>query len=124
MNNRQVRLMDIARKVSKTGDYKFRHGTVIAKGSRVLGLGINSTKTHPKSNSRFKTVHSEHQALINAGLTEIQGATAFVYRETRDGTVAMSKPCSSCAKLLKEAGIKKVYFSTDIFPFWGYDEYL
>jgi deoxycytidylate deaminase len=123
MNNRQLRLMDIARKVSKTVDYKFRHGTVIAKGSRVLGLGVNSNKTHPKSTSRFKTVHSEHQALINSGLSEIQGATAYVYRETRDGVPAMSKPCSSCTKLLKDAGVRKVYFSINVWPFWGEEEY-
>ena len=123
MTNRQLRLMDIARKVSKTGDYKFRHGTVIAKGSRVLGLGINSTKTHPKSTSRFKTIHSEHQALINTGLNEIQGSVAYVYRETKDGVPAMSKPCSSCAKLLKAAGIRKVYYSIEVWPFWGEEQY-
>lgn len=115
--------MDIARKVSKTGDYKFKHGTVIAKGSRVLGFGINSTKTHPKSNSRFKTIHSEHQALINSGI-EVQGAIAYVYRETKHGISAMSKPCHSCAKLLKDAGIRKVYFSIDVWPFWGVEEYV
>lgn len=123
MTNRQLRLMDIARKVSKTGDYKFRHGAVIARGSRVLGLGINSTKTHPKSNSRFKTIHAEHQALINSGLNEINGTTAYVYRETKQGTPANSKPCTSCAELLKASGIKKVYYSLDVFPFWGVDEY-
>jgi deoxycytidylate deaminase len=124
MTNRQIRLMDIARKVSKTGDYKFRHGTVIAKGSRILGFGVNSTKTHPKSCSRFKTIHSEHQALINAGLNEIEGAIAFVYRETKDGNPAMSKPCSSCETLLKQAGIKRVYFSLDSYPFWGVEDYV
>lgn len=124
MTNRQLRLMDIARKVSKTANYKFRHGTVIAMGSRVLGLGVNSTKTHPKSTSRFQTIHSEHQALISAGLNELQGSIAFVYRETRDGQPSNSKPCSSCTKLLKEAGIKKVYFSLDIFPFWGSEDYV
>lgn len=125
MTNRQLRLMDIARKVSKTSGYKFKHGTVIAKGNRVLGLGVNSAnKTHPKSTSRFKTLHSEHAALINSGLAEIQGSIAFVYRETKSGEPAMSKPCPSCEKLLRKAGVKKVYYSIDVFPFWRVEEYV
>lgn len=120
----KLKYIGIARKVSKKSTYKIQVGSCIIKGNRILGLGCNSTKTHPKATTRANKIHAEHQALIDAGINELEGSVAFVYRETKDGKAANSKPCASCEALLREAGIKKVYYSLDTFPFWGVDEYV
>ena len=31
----------------------------------------------------------------------------FVYRELKDGSIAMARPCPSCMALIKDLGIKK-----------------
>ena len=98
-------------------------GAVIVKGSRILGMGVNSSKTHPKSNGRFKTVHAEHQAIISCGLADLNNAVIYVYRETKDKHPAMAKPCDACSSLLKSLGIKKVFYSKKDFPFYDLLKY-
>ena len=35
----------------------------------------------------------------------------FVYRELKDGSIAMARPCPSCMALIKDLGIKKIYYN-------------
>ena len=62
-----------------------------------------------------KTMHAEMSAVFKALKREdIGGSTIVVYRETKDGQMAMSRPCSVCMKILKSVGVKSaIYTSTD-----------
>lgn len=118
----KTRYFDLAKKLSHKSEHKFKLGAVIVKGNRVMGIGYNSTKTHPKAKTRFKTLHAEHDALLDTGLNDVKGATAYVYRETKDGCPACAKPCPACQEIFKTAGIKKVYYSVENYPYWeAYD---
>lgn len=122
MNSRERHFLMQCQKLSKTSREKFKVGSIIVKGNRILSMGVNSSKTNPKSNSRFKGRCAEFNAVFGAGLNELRGATAFVYRGTKDGCPGNSKPCQSCHNLLRKTKIKKVYFSIAEFPFWSYYE--
>lgn len=37
----------------------------------------------------------------------------YLYRERKDGTLAMSRSCVSCFHLFKDCGIKNVYYTTE-----------
>ena len=37
----------------------------------------------------------------------------YLYREYKDGSLAPSRPCPSCMALLKDYGIKKIYYTTE-----------
>lgn len=37
----------------------------------------------------------------------------YLYREYKDGSLAPSRPCPSCMAMLKDFGIKKVYYTTE-----------
>lgn len=37
----------------------------------------------------------------------------YLYREYKNGMLAPSRPCPSCTALLKELGIKKIYYTTE-----------
>lgn len=67
-------------------------------------------KTHPKSPHEFKSVHAEFMAVADADF-DIEGATAYIFREHKNGTMAMAKPCESCWKFLMEHGVKSVVYS-------------
>lgn len=41
------------------------------------------------------------------------GATVYVARIKADGTFGSAKPCHNCQKVLKQKGVKKVYYSID-----------
>lgn len=85
-------------------------GCVIVRGSKVLGTGHNIMRTHPKSPHKFKTIHAEFMAALNASY-DIEGATVYVFRQFKDGTPAMAKPCPACWKFLRECGVKSVIYS-------------
>lgn len=37
----------------------------------------------------------------------------YLYREYKDGSLAPSRPCPSCMAMLKDFGIKKIYYTTE-----------
>jgi deoxycytidylate deaminase len=40
-----------------------------------------------------------------------RGATIYVARVNRTGEPRMSKPCSACARALKDAGVSKIIYT-------------
>lgn len=104
------RFMALAKKASERSDHhSHKIGCVIVRGSKVLGTGFNVIKTHPKSPHEFSSVHAEFMSVLNAG--NVSGATAYVFRQTKDGTPSISRPCKDCWKYLLECGVKKVVYS-------------
>lgn len=97
-------------------------GAVIARGSSILGVGFNKTKTHTKSNNHFNTQHAEMAALINAGKEKLAGAEIYVYRSLKLDKMGMARPCKCCEASLKEVGIKKVHYTTD-YQTWVTERY-
>jgi diaminohydroxyphosphoribosylaminopyrimidine deaminase/5-amino-6-(5-phosphoribosylamino)uracil reductase len=101
--------LHLARKAESLSDHpNYRLGCVIAKKSRLLGIGFNQMKTHPRSKSF--TIHAELKAILNSRC-DLRGATAYVSRHTTL-LPASAKPCRNCEELLIEAGIKRVFFTT------------
>ena len=109
----------LAKKLSKHSTHRVQVGAVIAKNSRVLGLGFNKVKTHPKytRHKRVASIHAEISALINSA-TDVRGSRIYVYRETKDGKPSLARPCSICEMALREAGVKEVYYSTGEYPYF------
>lgn len=125
MNNREKKFFDTAREVSYLSDYKGTHvGAVVVYKKYIISTGFNSQKTSPRQYRYnlyrgFRNVkgchHTQHAEL--AALNHLIGkdidwanVSIFVYRELKDGTPACSKPCPACDKLIKNLGIKTVYY--------------
>lgn len=87
-------------------------GAVIAKKGRPLSVGFNSCQTHPKSIHPFQTLHAEISALIGMSFDKSKGCDAYVYREIKNGSPGLAKPCGACHQALKLAGIKRMYYTT------------
>lgn len=103
--------LELARQASEKSDHhSHKLGCVIAKGSKVLGVGFNVLKTHPKSPHPFKSIHAEFMAAIKADM-QIKGATVYVFRQQKNGSWATAKPCASCFEFLMNCGVKEVVYS-------------
>ena len=37
----------------------------------------------------------------------------YLYRELKNGTLAMSRPCRACMAMLKDFGVRKIYYTTE-----------
>ena len=100
---------NLAAKLASCSEHDKRHGAVIAKGSRVLGMGVNSKKTHPRSTKVGHTIHAELAAVISSG-GHIDGATLYSARVLKSGQLANSKPCAHCMALLSKHRIRAVVY--------------
>jgi len=106
------------RAASESVFYRARVGAVIAKGERILSTGHNYIgytkwikRPYPES------VHAEQAAILQLlkkrRLDDLVGSTCYVSRIGRDGRTKLSRPCTSCAELIRSVGIKEVVYTTD-----------
>ena len=115
-----------AKAVSKLSDYKhYQIGAVIVMNHRIISSASNSnSKTHPlqKKYNKYRFTdegdHKQHAELaalvplIRDGI-DLSNAAIYVYRAHKNGTLAMSRPCPSCMQLIKDVGIKRVFYTTE-----------
>lgn len=85
-------------------------GAILVKHGKAISSGANSYKTHPKMGIR--TLHAEIATLIGVQYQDIRNATMFVARLNHQGDTGMARPCSTCRKILKEYGIKEIFFTS------------
>ena len=107
------RFFDVAKAASKHSDHPaHKLGAVIVKGNKIISVGFNKNKTHTKSNHAWKRLHAEICAIIKAK-QDLTGCSIYVYRETKNGALGLSKPCPSCFAAIKESGIKTMFYTTE-----------
>lgn len=103
--------LTLARKESKKSDhYQHKVGCLLIRGNKILGVGHNMMKTHPKSPHSFKCIHAEFMAFLNSN-GNIEGSTAYIFREQKNGKWAISRPCKDCFRFLTEKGVKTIVYS-------------
>lgn len=126
MTKKEMRFFSIAKEITGLSDF---HGTkvgaVVVEGKRILSTGCNSEKTRPLQ-MRYNVyrhfdgppekvvprAHAEVDALsplIGKDLNW-QQIDLYVYREKRTGECGCSRPCPSCARLIKDLGLRNVYY--------------
>ncbi len=98
---------------------KYRHGCVIEHGGTIIAKGVNSLRPYnPYPNSKY-SVHAEESGLNRAGKRAI-GATLYVSRIGKGGTLRNSQPCEKCMPRIRAAGIRAIYYSIGPQPnHWG-----
>lgn len=125
-------LFKLARECSFKSDYsgcgRARIGSVIAYKGTVLAKGFNTDRTHTAQAKYNKwryndkgnmylppKCHAEMAALQKIQYLDIDFSKAhiYIYRELRDGSLAMARPCPACMAAIKEMGIKNVHYTTD-----------
>ena len=125
MTKKQKSFFEAARVVSQMSNFERVHiGCVVTFGNhRIISSGFNSTKTHPiqkrLNKERFNldsthSLHAEVSALLPLMKENIDFSRVEIYthRNFKDGSLALAKPCASCMKLIRQLGIKKIWYTT------------
>lgn len=95
---------------------------VYSKSGALLATGVNSyTKTHPiqykyacKAGKPYKMyLHAEISAIIKALKVNSNPYKIEVIRIGKDGRLRMAKPCLVCMEAIRDAGIKKIRYTTN-----------
>ena len=116
------KFMMIAREQSLNSTYPQKVGACIIKGNRIISKGFNQMR-YCSTGIRYtpweNSIHAERDACRKVEKTKLKGSTIFVYRELANGKTALAKPCTGCMELLIDVGIKKVYYSTEDYPYYN-----
>ena len=101
-----MRYIELAKEVALRGDPRRKHflGAVAIRTDGVVVSSSNGTWL-----DRAPTQHAEAKVLRKAG----RGAILFVARVGRNGTIGLSMPCRECRQLIRNKGVKRVYFTID-----------
>jgi deoxycytidylate deaminase len=104
-------------------NHRCRHFSFIVEGSRILKIGFNRDKTHPKNllydyrnrsgelMSNQIGIHSEMDAVIKFGETDCSGLMMINTRINRNNVLDLSKPCRGCIDMVKRLNFKQVYYN-------------
>lgn len=90
------------------------------EGPKII-IHSNDIKTSPVAKaygSRWERLHAEHCVL--RGVDDASSGKLYIYRERKDGTLAMARPCQFCIPFLKDKHIKKICYSTNGGFAWEY----
>lgn len=115
---RDGKMVDRALQVAKASTVRHKHGAVLYKSGRVLGVAVNSQRNeHPTMEIEKDnyTYHAEVAVLRAVSMiNSIEGATIYVARVNRQGKQVNSMPCSDCLRSLVAAGIKRIVYTTNL----------
>ena len=113
-----------AKSVSELSDFKQQHiGAVAVYRHKIISSGFNSRKTNPTQKRlniyRFNadtpaTVHAELSCLLpllNRKDIDFSNISLYVYREYKNGELALARPCASCEALIRSLGIRNIYYT-------------
>ena len=110
------RFFQLAKRASlESNEGKYRIGCVIVKNGNPITFGWNKyNKRHTlceKYGNQYNAIHAELDAIIGTDRNTLIGSTIYVYREDRNGQLGMCRPCNMCMSVLKQYGVKKVYYT-------------
>jgi deoxycytidylate deaminase len=105
---------------------KHKLGCVVVKGHKIISSGYNSISKCHKVQAQLDMerfgvdycpgkIHAEIDTLLPLikRRVDLSKATIYVYRQHKNGDLAMARPCTSCQKVIRQCGITKVFYTTD-----------
>ena len=126
------RLLQFARNMAEMSDFERQKlGCVVVYKNKIIGMGFNSTKTHPlqkEYNNKFRfnadntphCMHAEMHALMPIRYMDIDWSKTkvYVYRISRcdPDKGALARPCPACRAFMRELGIQHIYYSAPSGP--------
>lgn len=95
------------------------HFSFIMKKKKIISFGWNNAwktdRIAAKFSHRFNCIHSELMAIRNFPyrINELCNFTLVNVRLRKTGTVALSKPCECCERMLDAFNVHEVYYTTN-----------
>ncbi len=129
ITNRDKRFFNTAAQLAECSTYdknnRYKIGCVVVYGNKVISTGFNKDKSAPlqKKYNEEKNVpdwtnhkvHAEISAISNIIDLDINWnkVSIYTYRKRNDRPFGISRPCKACMKLIRDMGIRHVYYTTD-----------
>lgn len=104
-------------------------GAVAVYKNKIIGMGYNSYKTHPrqckydkyrplnlsKTSSTLHAIHAEVMCLTSIKKKDIDWSKVelYIFRSKKESYAGLCRPCPACMQLIKDFGIKHIFYTTD-----------
>lgn len=116
---------DLALSISKMSDFpRIKIGALIVKNGGLVCVGFNRKKSHPVQkkynihrgfDSEPKDyIHAEISAIVKAKNVDLRGSSIYISRNNVNGDMAMCRPCKACMEAIRESGISKVFYMSEL----------
>lgn len=108
----------LAKRAFELSNHKRPMGACFMSHGRPISVGRNIKRTHPVYSDGIKTysIHAEVDAILHSE-TSLAGTDLYVYRSVQNKP-AMARPCRNCLPLLIEVGVRKIYYTIPIPPYY------
>lgn len=119
LTRRQRSFFESAKAASLLSDHpQFHLGCIISSGCNSITRcsTIQQKIDHNRFGGEHRGVcHAETAALLPLirQRADLASCTAYLYRSHKDGSLAISRPCSGCMSLLRAVGIRRVFFTVE-----------
>lgn len=110
-----------------TGGSNARIGCIVVYKGSILAKGYNTNRTHTYQ-ARFNKIrykengnnylpekmHAEISVLQRIKYLDIDFSRVhlYIYRELKNGHIALAKPCPACMAAIKQMGIKHIHYTS------------
>lgn len=127
--NIMKRCFKIAKEARNASDWKGQHlGSVIVYKNKILSIGWNTSKETPlqKKFNKYRTFdekvyknseHAEMRAIrtllhdYDEKDLDFSKISIYIYRDRKDGSLGLAKPCPACEMAIRSLGIKNVFYT-------------
>lgn len=133
MNSFDIKMLNKAKQLAKKSTYgTHRLGCILVYKHRIIGQGVNTNKTHPMQklyNKLYRNFTKSDKPVLDLGHAEILAICSVPYpiakvidwskvkiyiaRNCRGKKFGLAKPCGACQGLIRDTGIKKVFYTTN-----------
>jgi deoxycytidylate deaminase len=127
MYNKHIHYLLKAKGISELSDFKpHKIGCILVYKKQVISVGYNTNKSHPiqKEYNSFRELrgasvnHKAHAEMICIHRAtkldiDLSKCTLYIFRQHKNGTWAMARPCMGCEQYIRDQKIKKVIYTTD-----------
>lgn len=116
-----------AEAISRLSDHKCQLGCVVVNNHHIISSGHNSDSRGHGFQKRLDEKffndgksrgckHAEIDALLPLirNRVDLTRATIYVFRKNKHDELAMARPCPRCMSIIKEQGIRKIEYTTDL----------
>jgi deoxycytidylate deaminase len=125
--DKHIRYLKLAEAVSKFSDFKpYKIGCILICKKQILSVGHNTNKSHPiqKEYNSFRELYGENinhkaHAEINCIVkvikldVDLSNCILYIFRQHKDKTWAMARPCPGCMRFIQDQGIKTIIFTNN-----------
>lgn len=126
MNYRDLRYIKTAAKIAEHSTYA-RHsiGCVVVYRNTIISTGCNKDRTDPlqKKYNKERNISDNYPHKIHAEVDAIKhiidldidwkNVSIYIVRLRKDQPYGMARPCKSCMSLIKDLGIRNIYYTTN-----------